>query len=120
MVVGGIYTLWSMRKTIITGLKKSFVQSESDIELHLRTEKDLPLQWVTVVCGILVVLTFFFYWMITGSLLLSLAGALFLALVAFFFAAVAGYIAGVVGSSNSPVSGQIFGWAVIEPFNFPS
>ncbi len=106
MVVGGIYTLWSMRKTIITGLKKSFVQNESDVELHLRTEKALPLQWVTVVCGILVVLTFFFYWMITGSLLLSLAGALFLALVAFFFAAVAGYIAGVVGSSNSPVSGM--------------
>jgi putative OPT family oligopeptide transporter len=106
MVVGGIYTLWSMRKTIITGLKKSFVQSETDSELHLRTEKDLPLKWVTVVCGVLVILTFFFYWMITGSLILSLAGALFLAMVAFFFAAVAGYIAGVVGSSNSPVSGM--------------
>ena len=38
--------------------------------------------------------------------MLSLAGALFLAFVAFFFAAVAGYIAGVVGSSNSPVSGM--------------
>lgn len=106
MVVGGIYTLWSMRKTIITGLKKSFVQNNSDTEFHLRTEKDLPLKWVTIVCGILVVLTFFFYWMVTGSLLLSLAGALFLAFVAFFFAAVAGYIAGVVGSSNSPVSGM--------------
>ena len=94
------------RKTIITGLKKSFVQNESDAELHLRTEKDLPLKWVTVACGILVVLTFFFYWLITGSFILSLAGALFLALVAFFFAAVAGYIAGVVGSSNSPVSGM--------------
>ena len=68
MVVGGIYTLWSMRKTILTGLKKSFVQSESDSELHLRTEKDLPLKYVTVVCGVLVVLTFFFYWYITDSL----------------------------------------------------
>ena len=38
--------------------------------------------------------------------MLALAGALFLALVAFFFSAVAGYIAGVVGSSNSPVSGM--------------
>ena len=106
MVVGGIYTLWSMRKTIFTGLKKSFVQSESDNDVHLRTEKDLPMKWVTIVCGILVLLTFFFYWYITGSLILSLAGALFLAIVSFFFAAVAGYIAGVVGSSNSPVSGM--------------
>ena len=106
MVVGGIYTLWSMRKTIFTGLKKSFVQNDSDDEYHLRTEKDLPMKWVAMVCGILVVLTFFFYWYITGSLILSLAGALFLAIVSFFFAAVAGYIAGVVGSSNSPVSGM--------------
>ncbi len=106
MVVGGIYTLWSMRKTIFTGLKKSFVQNDSDDEFHLRTEKDLPMKWVAMVCGILVVLTFFFYWYITGSLILSLAGALFLAIVSFFFAAVAGYIAGVVGSSNSPVSGM--------------
>jgi len=106
MVVGGIYTLWSMRKTIFAGLKKSFVQNDSDDELHLRTEKDLPMKWVAMVCGILVVLTFFFYWYITGSLVLSLAGALFLAIVSFFFAAVAGYIAGVVGSSNSPVSGM--------------
>lgn len=106
MVVGGIYTLWSMRKTIFTGLKKSFVQNDSDDEYHLRTEKDLPMKWVAVVCGILVLLTFFFYWYITGSLILSLAGALFLAIVSFFFAAVAGYIAGVVGSSNSPVSGM--------------
>ena len=106
MVVGGVYTLWSMRKTIITGLKKSFVQNDLEGEFHLRTEKDLPMKWVTMVCGILVILTFFFYWYITGSLVLSLAGALFLALVSFFFAAVAGYIAGVVGSSNSPVSGM--------------
>jgi putative OPT family oligopeptide transporter len=37
---------------------------------------------------------------------LAIAGAAFLAVAAFFFAAVAGYIAGVVGSSNSPVSGM--------------
>ena len=61
---------------------------------------------VFTVCGILVVLTFFFYWWATESFVLALAGALFLGFVAFFFAAVAGYIAGVVGSSNSPVSGM--------------
>ena len=34
MVVGGIYTLWSMRETIFTGLKKSFIKSENNSELH--------------------------------------------------------------------------------------
>ncbi len=106
MVVGGVYTLWSMRKTIITGLSKAFIKSDGSEEELLRTEIDLPLDKVLLVCGILVGLTFLYYWWATGSLILALSGALFLGIVAFFFAAVAGYIAGVVGSSNSPVSGM--------------
>tara|TARA_B100001996_G_scaffold280049_1_gene220531 strand:- start:2068 stop:4143 length:2076 start_codon:yes stop_codon:yes gene_type:complete len=105
MVVGGIYTLWSMRKTIFEGLSKSFNSSKTGTEL-IRTEKDLPLDKVIIFCGLLVVLTFIFYWVVTGNIVMAISGALFLAFVSFFFAAVAGYIAGVVGSSNSPVSGM--------------
>ena len=106
MVVGGVYTLWSMRKTIITGLSKALIKTDESEEEPLRTEIDLPLDKVLMFCGVLVVLTFLYYWKSTGSMVLAFAGALFLAVVAFFFAAVAGYIAGVVGSSNSPVSGM--------------
>ena len=105
MVVGGVYTLWSMRKTIAEGLSKAFKKG-SDGEAQLRTEMDLPLDKVMAFCGVLVVLIFLFYWYATGSVIMALGGALFLAVVSFFFAAVAGYIAGVVGSSNSPVSGM--------------
>ena len=42
----------------------------------------------------------------TEAAILGAVGSLFLAVTAFFFSAVAGYIAGVVGSSNSPVSGM--------------
>mgnify|MGYP000173109551 FL=1 len=106
MVVGGVYTLWSMRKTIITGLSKALVKNDDSSENLLRTEIDLPLDKVLMFCGVLIALTFLYYWWATGSFILALAGALFLGVVAFFFAAVAGYIAGVVGSSNSPVSGM--------------
>ncbi len=107
MVVGGVYTLWSMRKTIMTGFKKAlnFRESEGDDEL-LRTEIDIDMRKVMIVCAIIASLTFFYYWWRTGSLVLALVGAGFLAVAAFFFSAVAGYIAGVVGSSNSPVSGM--------------
>ncbi len=105
MVVGGVYTLWSMRKTIAEGLSKAFKKGDGE-EAQLRTEMDLPLDKVMMFCGVLVVLIFLFYWYATGSMIMALAGALFLAVVSFFFAAVAGYIAGVVGSSNSPVSGM--------------
>jgi putative OPT family oligopeptide transporter len=95
-----------MRKTIFTGLSKALIKKENSDEVLLRTEIDLPLDKVLIVCGILVGFTFLYYWWATGSLVLALAGALFLGVVSFFFAAVAGYIAGVVGSSNSPVSGM--------------
>ena len=106
MVVGGLYTLWSMRKSIITGISKALKTSSADNENLLRTEIDLPMKFVFAFCTVIVGLTLLFYWWKTGSLILSLAGAAFLAVTAFFFAAVAGYIAGVVGSSNSPVSGM--------------
>jgi len=101
-----VYTLWTMRTTIISGLSGSFSTTSSDGSTLLRTEQDLPLRGVSVAVVALVVATFFLYWTVIGSLVLALAGTLFLALVSFFFSAVAGYIAGVVGSSNSPVSGM--------------
>jgi len=106
MVVGGVYTLWSMKDTIFGGLLKAFEKND-EVEFEVvRTEQDLPLRKVLVVCGLLVLATFIFYAIALKSVILALAGALFLAVVSFFFAAVAGYIAGVVGSSNSPVSGM--------------
>ena len=93
MVVGGLYTLWSMRKSIITGISKALKSSTGDDENLLRTEIDLPMKFVFAFCTVIVGLTLLFYWWKTGSFILSLAGAAFLAVTAFFFAAVAGYIA---------------------------
>jgi putative OPT family oligopeptide transporter len=95
-----------MKDTIFTGLSKAFEKND-EVEFEVvRTEQDLPLRKVLMFCGVLVVATFIFYAIALKSVILALAGALFLAIVSFFFAAVAGYIAGVVGSSNSPVSGM--------------
>ena len=106
MVVGGLYTLWSMRKSIITGISKALKANTTEDEYTIRTEQDISMKFVLAFCCVIVGVTVLFYWWKTGSLILSIAGGAFLALTAFFFAAVAGYIAGVVGSSNSPVSGM--------------
>jgi putative OPT family oligopeptide transporter len=115
MVVGGLWTLWSMRSTIMTGISRVMGADLDDgIEGMPRTEQDLSMKkMIPVLIGI-VILTFIFYtWRISSqgaslfqASLLAAVGALFLAVTAFFFSAVAGYIAGVVGSSNSPVSGM--------------
>ncbi len=107
MVVGGLWTLVDMRKTIASGLKKALGATSADSDLDIiRTERDIPMKYATTALGVIAFLTFLFYWWKTGSLLLAVVGAIFLSLTAFFFSAVAGYIAGVVGSSNSPVSGM--------------
>ena len=115
MVVGGLWTLWSMRKTIMTGVKKVLGSDMSEgSDLLPRTEQDLPMKKMGVVLLGILVLTFLFYWWrlqtqgatMMQALILAIVGAAFLAVTAFFFSAVAGYIAGVVGSSNSPVSGM--------------
>lgn len=106
MVVGGVYTLWSMRATIGNGFRKALNFNDAEDTDLLRTEKDIDMKFVLIVCGVITVLTFLFYWWATSSIWLGLVGAAFLAIAAFFFSAVAGYIAGVVGSSNSPVSGM--------------
>ena len=115
MVVGGLWTLWSMRSTIMTGITRVFGSDmPDDVDAMLRTEKDLPMKKMMPVLIAIVVLTFLFYtWRLNlkgasllESVILGAVGSLFLAVTAFFFSAVAGYIAGVVGSSNSPVSGM--------------
>ncbi len=105
MVVGGVWTLWSMRNTIFTGFSKALNFNASENEVVIRTEKDTDMRLVLGVCGLILSLSFlFFTWKL--GLSLAIAGTIFIAGVAFFFSAVAGYIAGVVGSSNSPVSGM--------------
>ena len=106
MVVGGVWTLWSMRSTIFTGFSKAlnFNNSTGEDEV-LRTDKDTDMRLVLSVCGMILILSLLFFIFNLG-LALAIAGTLFIAAVAFFFSAVAGYIAGVVGSSNSPVSGM--------------
>lgn len=106
MVVGGVWTLWSMRSTIFTGFSKAlnFNNSTGEDEV-LRTDQDTDMRLVLSVCGMILILSLLFFIFNLG-LALAIAGTLFIAAVAFFFSAVAGYIAGVVGSSNSPVSGM--------------
>ncbi|MAK05206.1 MAG: oligopeptide transporter, OPT family [Euryarchaeota archaeon] len=107
MVVGGVWTLWSMRNTIFTGFSKALnFGNTSEEQSVLRTDKDTNMKIVLMVCASILVLSFLFFISAKIGFALAIAGTLFIAAVAFFFSAVAGYIAGVVGSSNSPVSGM--------------
>ena len=109
MLVGSINTLWGMRESLAKGLLHSF-RKQRDASLGQgaatsRLEKDLNFRWV--IAGIIVLLLpmiaiYYRYMHTLGGAVLS---ALVLVVTGFIFTAVGGYLVGIIGGSNQPVSG---------------
>ncbi|HLO67684.1 MAG TPA: oligopeptide transporter, OPT family [Holophaga sp.] len=109
MLVGAGFTLFRMRKSLTTGL----VRSVSDVKKAAagehtidRVNQDLPITWVFA--GILGAgaATMLITWQLFHlSILVSLVAALVMVIVGFFFSAISGYLVGIMGSSNNPISG---------------
>jgi putative OPT family oligopeptide transporter len=114
MLIGGIYSIWSVRGGIaagLTGLKgvsKGAVEDAATgkVTETPRTQRDMSLKALMPIFLIATLATFFFYDYLIGSMAISLVTTVLMVVTAFLFVAVATYIAGLVGSSNSPVSGM--------------
>ncbi|MEZ4373801.1 MAG: oligopeptide transporter, OPT family [Polyangiaceae bacterium] len=109
MVVGGLWALIKLRTSLIAGIRSGIAAyRESKKEgggAPLRTEDDMPMQWV----GIAIVLSIFplfgIFYHITHVIWVSAVMSVVMLVAGFLFSAVAGYMAGLVGSSNNPISG---------------
>lgn len=119
MLIGGIWTLITLIKPILEGLSSSFdsvrtMRASGYLSLP-HTERDIPIHYALVALAILVIpLTFLFYHftgyvglqLTTGTQISVVAmGVLFTLFGGFIFASICGYFAGLVGSSNNPISG---------------
>ena len=116
MLVGAAYTLWRMRKSLATGISRSI----SDVKkaatgefVEIRTEKDISFNWIMV--GILgtAVATFFIYNYFAQDIVAALVATVVMIVAGFFFAAVSGYLVGIIGSSNNPISGLTLSTLVV-------
>ena len=71
-----------------------------------RTDKDIKFNWIMLGILFVAVLTFiitlFFF---HTSILVAFVSATVMIILAFFFGAVSGYLVGIMGSSNNPISG---------------
>jgi putative OPT family oligopeptide transporter len=106
MLVGGLWALISIRKSLLSGVKSGLEQfRRARTEVTALAERDMPMPWV--LAGILacVVPIYFLYHQIVASAGISLAMAVTMLIAAFLFSSVAAYMAGLVGSSNNPISG---------------
>lgn len=107
MLVGGLYTLVIMRGALIKGINEMFEATKQTVTTTtaLRTDKDLPAKSVAITSLAMGIPMFFMVWIISGLLLPAILSLIIIFTAGFLFAAVAGYMAGVVGSSNNPLSG---------------
>jgi putative OPT family oligopeptide transporter len=110
MVVGGIWALVRVRRSLVRGIRsglEAYRQSRGAGEAAqvLRTERDTPMQWVGMALVISVVPLFFVFRGFTGNVFVSAMMAVIMLVAGFLFSAVAAYMAGLVGSSNNPISG---------------
>ncbi|MCK4413265.1 MAG: oligopeptide transporter, OPT family [Candidatus Eisenbacteria sp.] len=121
MVVGGLWALISMRRSIIDGIRSGITAARqvsaassaapgeggmfAGRQALPRTERDTPMKWVLWALLFAVVPIFIFYLSVVGGIAISITMAIVMLVAGFLFAAVAGYMAGLVGSSNNPISG---------------
>jgi putative OPT family oligopeptide transporter len=108
MIVAAFYTLYNLRTSLVQGIGKAFKDLQK-IKGHSgpvsRLEIDLDFKKVIVAILILAIPQYFLYNYFSGSLLGSLLLTVVLLIIGFLFAAVAGYLVGLIGSSNNPISG---------------
>ncbi len=106
MVVGGLYTIWKLRENLLHGVKEAVIGLRGGpVEAKKRTERDLDIKKVFLAIGFLIIPIFLIYSWLSHMYAVSLFMAVFLVLLAFVASAIAGYMAGLLGSSNNPISG---------------
>ena len=108
MLVGGLWSLVKLRKSLLGGVRAgldAYRKRRSGGEATLRTEHDMPMNIILILIGISVIPLFLIFWHFTDSPAISAVMAVVMIIAGFLFSAVASYMAGLVGSSNNPVSG---------------
>ena len=116
MLVGASFTLFRMRKSLGTGLKRSIAdlkKSGAQAKATNRTERDLSAKTVFLGLGATLVCMIALYTYFAGALPGGIVAAIVMIILGFFFAAVSGNLVGMIGSSNNPISGLTLSTLII-------
>jgi len=116
MIVAAFYTLYTLRDKLTSGIKKGFAEIGGGADHKAgasRLEVDLNLKRVGIGIVVLSVGLFFLYQYFTKSVGGSVVLTVVMVILGFLFAAVAGYLVGLIGSSNNPISGLTLSTLII-------
>ena len=107
MVIGGLASILKVRKGLADAVKILIDTQKGDNQNEIpKNQRDLPAGAINIFSLLAVLLVGFVYYNITGSTGITILTTFIMIIMAFFFTAVASYIVGLVGNSNSPVSGM--------------
>ncbi len=106
MVLGGFASLYSVRHGLVAAIKELRGNFSRRKLMQQDLQRDIP-GWaiISLTLGCIAVLALVNY-RFTGGIGITLLATTVMLIMGFFFTAVASYIVGLVGNSNSPVSGM--------------
>ncbi|MBC6945826.1 MAG: oligopeptide transporter, OPT family, partial [Gammaproteobacteria bacterium] len=106
MLVGGLWALVAIRHSLLSGVRSGLAQfRRSRGQAVDPRDRDLPMPWVLAGIAACVLPIFGLYGQIVGHYGVAAAMAVTMLVAGFLFSSVAAYMAGLVGSSNNPISG---------------
>ena len=106
MLVGGVWTLFSLRGSLLSGVRSGLAATRAGAgKVIEETEKDLPMKAVLLGLIVFTLPLAVLYQAIVNNVLVSIPMTIVMIVAGFLFSSVSAYLAGLVGSSNNPVSG---------------
>ncbi len=105
MAVGGLAALIRVRSGLMRALRE-LRNGWSARDDESRNAEDLPARLILVLIAVAVMIVLGLYWRFTDDLGIASLATVIMVVASFFFVGVASYIVGLVGNSNSPVSGM--------------
>ncbi|MGO4775048.1 OPT family oligopeptide transporter, partial [Lysobacter sp. 2RAB21] len=106
MLIGGVWTLFSLRKSLLSGVKSGLAAARKGSSgVVAETDRDLPMKWMLIALVAFVMPLMLLYQAIVGNWFVSVPMTIIMIVAGFLFVSVSAYLAGLIGSSNNPVSG---------------
>ncbi len=106
MLVGGLWAIWSIKNNLVGSVREAIIGIRGgQVKAKKRTEQDLSYKFVFSGIVLMTIPIFLLYMWLSNMFGISLLMAAITIFFAFIASALAGYLTGLVGSSNCPISG---------------
>ncbi len=113
MLIGGVWTLFSLRKSLLSGVRSGIAAARKGADANIaETDRDLPRKWMLIALVVFVLPLALLYHAIVAAdpsvsspWAIGILMTIIMIIAGFLFVSVSAYLAGLVGSSNNPVSG---------------